>query len=532
MDYNEPSFLLLKSLADLDALPFIVTSKDLKIDFCNDTALKDFSLSSESPVGKDLTEMFDGLNLYLDLVRSAIQTKQPKKISNALVQNRTTDFFELLLIPSFNELYIFIRKNSFQDSLNTQIINKKEMLANLIASICNNFNNILGAINGNSSILRNSSEALTDDAIKDEFSGYLDLIDKSVVRATDLISQLNSFSAKVNIAFKEVDLNEIIKNLYIEYLSNLNSVITVDAEILSTKSMVRIDPSLIQPLLKDICENAVHSMTIMRGNENSNLGGTLTLSVDHVETDKAYRALHPKAIKSSYWCITIADTGVGIKKEFLKKVCTPFFTDGKPALNPDGLGLSAASNIIQDHGGFLEIESALGIGTKVKIFLPEYRVYEPKNKKLDLSNSILKSGNSSIMPGLSSNLKTAGKANLVLIADDDIIMRRVAEVVLEKAGYKVLVASDGDEAINIYKEKHNSIAGVFLGNSMPGMSGIETFDEMKKINPDVKALLISGNDEDNDEVKQAIAHGMCGFVKKPYTMVDLNKKARDLLGAP
>jgi len=531
MDYNEPSFLLLKSLADLDALPFIVISKDLKIIFCNDVALKKFSLTSESPIDRNLTEIFDGLNLYLDLFQSAIQTNQPKKISNAMILNRTTASFELFLIPSFSELYIFIRRSSLQDSQSTQMINKKEMLGNLIASICNNFNNILGAINGNSSILRTSTEVLTDKAVKDEFAGYLDLIDKSVVRAADLISQLNSFSAKVNIAFKEVDLNEIIKNLYIGYLSKLDAIITVDAEILSAKSMARIDPSLIQTSLRDICENAVHSMTIMRGNENSNLGGTLFLSVDHVEADKAYRALHPKATKSSYWCITIADTGVGIKKELIKKVCTPFFTEGKSALNPDGLGLSVANNIIQDHGGFLEIESELGSGTKVKLFLPEYRVYEPKKEKLDLSNSLLKSGNSAIMSGMAGALKTTGKANFVLIVDDDIIMRRVAEVVLEKAGYKVLVANDGDEAVNIYKEKYNSIAGVFLDNSMPNMSGIEAFYEMKKINPSIKALLISGHDGDNDEVKQAIANGMHGFVKKPYTMVDLNKKARELLGA-
>lgn len=533
MDYNNDSILIAKTLASLDDLPFLILSKEFKITFCSSIALDKFSLTSEAVIDKNIIDVFDGIKLYLDIFQSTLESKQAKKLPNVQLLGKTNTTFNLLLTPAQDELLVFIKNNSdFQEDLNNQVVNKKEMFGNLIANICNNFNNILGAINGNSSLLRSSSEALADKAIKDEFFGYLDLIDKSVVRAADLISQLNSFSAKVNVSFTEVDLNEIIRNLYIGYLSRLDSVITVDAEILSTKSMIRADPSLIQTSLRDICENAVHAMTIMRGSKNSSLGGTLTLTVDHIETDKNYRSIHPKAIKSSYWCVTIADTGVGIKKELLKKIITPFFTEGKSTLNPDGLGLSVANNIIQDHGGFLEIDSEVEKGTKVSVFIPEHRNYEPKKEKLDLNNTSLKNSNSSIMAGMATALKAATKTDFVLIVDDDIIMRRVAEVVLEKAGYKVLVASDGEEAVSIYKEKHNTIAGVFLDNSMPNMSGIEAFFEMKKINPNIKALLISGHDGDNDEVKHAIANGMWGFVKKPYTMVDLNKKAKQLLGAP
>lgn len=532
MVYNSDSILPVKTLADLEDLPLVVISKNLKITFCNEVLLKRFYLTSESAIGKDVTEIFDGFTVLLDSIKSAIQTNQPNKLANVIVINKITASFDLMLIPSGDELSILIKRSSLQNAVSAQLINKKEMLGNLIANICNNFNNILGAINGNSSILRSSTESLKDKNAINEFATYLDLIDKSVGKAADLISQLSSFSAKVNISFKEVDLNEVIKSLYMEYLSKLNTSIIIDAEILSTKSMVRIDPSLILTSLRDICENAVHAMTIMREPENSNAGGTLTLTIDHIETDKIYRTLHPKAVRPSYWCITIADTGVGIKKDLLKKVCTPFFTEGKSSLNPDGLGLSVANNIIQEHGGFLEIDSEVGQWTKVHFFIPEYRVYELKKEKLDLHDSLLKGNDSTLIATMATALKTPAKASLVLIVDDDIIMRRVAEVVLEKSGYKVLVASDGDEAVNIYKERHNSIAGVFLDNNMPNMSGTEAFYEMKKINPDVKALLISGYDGDSDDVKKALADGMYGFIKKPYTMIDLNRKAKELLGAP
>ncbi len=526
MNYNNDSMLLAKSLADLECFPLVVTSKELKIISCNDEALKIFSLNTEFSVGKDVAEIFDGLESYLDFIQAAIQAKEPKKISNVLVLSKIPDRFDILFIPLDNETYFFIRGKSQQDAAHG--INKKEMLGNLIANICNSFNNILGAINGNSSILRNSTEVLSDPSVKEEFTGYLDLIDKSVARAADLIVQLNSFSSKINVEYREVDLNDVIRSVYIDYLSKLGPEIIIDAEILSTKSMVKIDPSLMQTSLRYICENAVHAMTIMKGTESSHSGGNLTITIDHVETDKAYRVLHPKAIKSTYWCITISDDGVGIKKELIKKVCSPFFTEGKSSLNPDGLGLSEAINIVQEHGGFLEIESEVKKGTDVRIFIPEYKPYEQKKEKL-APDSLVKSGHSAVMQGMSSALKAAGEPYLVLVVDDDIIMRRVAEVVLEKAGYKVIVASDGDEAVDIYKEKHNSIVGVFLDNCMPNMTGINAFYEMKKINPDVKALLVSGLDGDSEEVRMAIKNGMHGFIKKPYTMMDLNKKAKELL---
>ncbi|HBM16546.1 MAG TPA: hypothetical protein DD381_09435 [Lentisphaeria bacterium] len=526
MDLNDKFFLAFKTIAELEELPLIALSSELKILFCNEPAIKRFSLNCDSLINRSVDEVFDGLKLCLELFSNAIKDQKPKKIPNVTALSSSTTTSEITLIPSEGILYILLRRgSSCQDSLSTQLINKKEMLGNLIACICNNFNNILGAINGNSSIIKSTCENISEKNTKEEIWGYLDLIDKSVVRATELVTQLSSFSAKINLSFKEVDLNDIIRNIYIGYLSKLGSEITVDAEILSTKAMVRVDSSLLQTAIRDICENSIHSMTIMRGEKDSSKGGTLSITVDHVETDKTYRILHPKAIRPSYWIVTVADTGVGIKKELIKKVINPFYTEGKSMLNPDGLGLSVANTTIQENGGFIEIESEVGAGTKVMIHIPEHKQQEDINKSFGMSDSwIIKKANSAILKGM------AGSENMVLVVDDDIIMRRVAEVVLEKAGYKVLVASDGDEAVNIYKEKSKYIAGVFLDNSMPTMSGIEAFYEMKKINPEIKALLISGHDGDSDEVKTAINNGMKGFVKKPYTMIDLGKKAKELLG--
>lgn len=450
MDFDNGSFLVAKNLAQIEDISFVAISNELAIVFSNDTANKKFSFDPESVIGKNITEVFDGMKLYLDLFLSAVKSKQSKKISNALILSRNPEAFDLCLIPVVDGLFVFIKRTMLQEALTPQIINKKEMLGNLIATVCNKFNNILGAINGNALILRTSSETLPDKPVKDEIAGYLDLIDKSVSKASELVSQLNSYSVKVNISLKEVDLNDIIRNLYISYLSKLEPEITVDAEILSTRSMVKVDPSLIQTTLKDICENAVHSMTVMRGSENAHDGGILSLTLDHVETDKAYRMLHPKAIKSSYWIVTVSDTGVGIKKEHLKKVLTPFFSEGKASLNPDGLGLSVGNNIIQENGGFIEIESEVGKGTKILVFLPEHKAHESKKEISGPGNFLLRSGNSTVIAGAANTLReTTGKPNTILIVDDDIIMRRVAEVVLKKTGYNVIVASEGDEAINI-----------------------------------------------------------------------------------
>jgi len=208
-----------------------------------------------------------------------------------------------------------------------------------------------------------------------------------------------------------------------------------------------------------------------------------------------------------YVKISVADTGVGMDDETCRRVFEPFFTT-KTLGRGTGLGLASAYSIIKNHGGIINVLSKQGRGSVFDIYLPvsERNIVE----KVDVPEDII-----------------MGKET-VLLVDDEEMIRQVGKQMLEKLGYKVLVAKSGKKAVEVYGQKKDQIDMVILDLIMPDLGGGETYSRLKAINPDVKVLLSSGYSI-NGSPKEIMDQGCNGFVQKPFNMNDLSKKIYEIL---
>jgi CheY-like chemotaxis protein len=190
-----------------------------------------------------------------------------------------------------------------------------------------------------------------------------------------------------------------------------------------------------------------------------------------------------------------------------EKIFEPFFTT-KEMGRGTGLGLASAYGIIKNHGGFINVYSEKGHGTTFNIYLPasEKEIIEEKKPAGD----------------------TLRGSETVLFVDDEDMIIEIAEEIFEQLGYKVLTARSGKEAIEIYEKNKEQIDIVLLDMIMPDMSGSDTYDKMKKIDPDIKVLLSSGYSI-NGQATEIMDRGCNGFIQKPFKMKELSQKLREIL---
>jgi CheY-like chemotaxis protein len=260
---------------------------------------------------------------------------------------------------------------------------------------------------------------------------------------------------------------------------------------------IKADQGQIEQILLNLYVNAADAMPG---------GGYLflkTMNVTRKEiSDKPY-----KVKAGNYVLLTVRDTGIGMDKKTMERIFDPFFTT-KGLAKGTGLGLASVYGIMKAHGGYIDVDSEKGKGTAFSIYLPttEKEVKEERQ----LSGEILK-----------------GKGTVLLVDDEDMVLD-AGEQMLKKLGYEVLLAEDGREAIELYNKSWDKIDMVLLDMIMPDMGGGETYDRMKEINPDIKALLSSGYGIDG-QATEIVERGCDGFIQKPFDMKQLSKKIRQIL---
>jgi CheY-like chemotaxis protein len=234
-------------------------------------------------------------------------------------------------------------------------------------------------------------------------------------------------------------------------------------------------------------------------------GGSLMIEsaiAPHTDFDsKPYR---PKP--GQYIRLAITDTGVGMEKKIMDRIFDPFFTT-KEMGRGTGLGLASVYGILKAHGGYIDVESEKGRGTTFIIYLPASGDESEKTPQPDAGS--------------------IGGDATILIVDDEKVVLEVGAKILRRLGYDVLEAKDGHHAIEIYEANADRIDLVILDVIMPGMSGSETFDELKRINPKVKVLLSSGYSMDG-QAKRIMARGCDGFIQKPFNLQVLADKLSEL----
>jgi CheY-like chemotaxis protein len=213
------------------------------------------------------------------------------------------------------------------------------------------------------------------------------------------------------------------------------------------------------------------------------------------------------ATAESYVVLSVADTGIGIDKQTMERIFEPFFTT-KEEGKGTGLGLAMVYGVIKNHGGFVNASSEPGEGTTFKIYMPaSMRVQETISVPSEAPR---------------------GENELILVVDDEEAMRSFAKEALETHGYRVLIASDGVEAIETYREHNGDIGLVILDLVMPRMGGHETFIKLRELNKDVRVMLSTGYSQ-SGKAQEILDIGVLGFIQKPYQVNSLLARIRPIL---
>jgi signal transduction histidine kinase/CheY-like chemotaxis protein len=394
-----------------------------------------------------------------------------------------------------------------RDALEEQLLQaqKMETIGTLAGGLAHDFNNVLGGIVSTLSILQ--FEVQNNRQIDPEkLKKWLNIMDKAGQRAVEMVQQLLTLSRKQDTQFYPMDLKTTLWNVQNIIKNTFDKSINIHMQVPPEKAMAKADATHMEQALLNLCVNAGHAMTIMRSAQEPQ-GGTLTISLDQVRADADFCKIRPEAKQIDYWRISVEDTGVGMTPQTIAKIFVPFFTT-KEKGKGTGLGLSMVYNIVQQHSGFINIYSEEGQGTTFDVYIPVLHngeIRETQEKCFELPQ---------------------GKG-IILVVDDEEIMRQAAGAILKKCGYEVLTASDGLQALQIFGKRYREIACVLLDLVMPQKSGEQVYLEMKKIDSRVKVIMTSGFKQD-ERVTFALAQGVNAFIQKPYTLEKLSEVIKEV----
>ena len=396
------------------------------------------------------------------------------------------------ILMNYHDITERKRAEEEKKKLQTQLqqAQKIEAIGTLAGGIAHDFNNLLMAIQGRTSIMLMKKDSSHPDI------RHLKGIEDNVESAADLTRQLLGFARGGKYEVKPTDLNEVVKKQN-RMFGRTKKEITIREKYEENLWSVEVDRGQIEQVLLNLYVNAWQAMPG---------GGDLYLETKNVtldETDVKPFAVEP----GGYVKISVTDTGVGMDKATREKIFEPFFTT-KEMGRGTGLGLASAYGIIKNHGGFINVYSEKGHGTTFNIYLPasEKEVIEEKDPTGD----------------------TLTGSETVLFVDDEDMIIEIAEELFEQLGYKVLIARSGKEAIETYEKNKEQIDIVLLDMIMPDMSGSDTYDSLKEINPDIKVLLSSGYSI-NGQATEIMDRGCNGFIQKPFKMKELSQKLREVL---
>ncbi len=368
---------------------------------------------------------------------------------------------------------------------------KMESIGTLAGGIAHDFNNILMGIQGNASLmlLKIESDHPNYEKIKN--------IEKYVQNGTELTKQLLGFARRGKYLIKATNLNEIIEKSS-SLFARTKKEIQVHTDLHEDLWTAEVDRGQIGQVLLNLYVNAWQAM--------SN-GGDLYLHTANAILDRSYVKPY-KVEPGRYVKISVSDTGVGIDKETQERIFEPFFTT-KEMGRGTGLGLASVYGIIKSHGGYINVYSEKGRGTIFTIYLPASETKVPKENET-ASAAIIK-----------------GSGTILLIDDEKMILDVGIEL-LEELGYQVQSAMRGQDAIDVFQRDRGKIDLIIMDMIMPGMSGGETFDRLKKIDPDIKVLLSSGYSI-NSQAAKILQRGCDGFIQKPFNMNQLAEKVQGIL---
>jgi PAS domain S-box-containing protein len=370
---------------------------------------------------------------------------------------------------------------------------KMEAIGQLAGGIAHDFNNLLTVIHGNAQLV-----LMDEIGLKEENRQNLKEITDATERAADLTRQLLAFGRKQDIQFQPIVLNHVISNFTKLLKRVIGENVALKCHFAENLPSVNADVGMIEQILINLIVNARDAMP---------QGGSISIATEAVSIDAAYVETHPEAQPGEFVCIAVGDTGMGIYPEHLPRIFEPFFTT-KEEGKGTGLGLATVYGIVKQHHGWIEVSSRLGTGTTFKIFLPAIACDVAK-KIIPRTKALPADGH--------------GK---ILLVEDDADVRMVLRGVLEASGCQIWEASNGLEALNIWKTNASQIDLLLSDIVMPGgLNGWELADRLREERPNLKVILMSGYSPEIAGKIQPQSH----ILSKPFSLESLTETVRNCL---
>ncbi len=371
---------------------------------------------------------------------------------------------------------------------------KMEAMGALAGGVAHDFNNVLTAIMGYANIVKMKMHAA------DPQRAHVDGILSSAERAAHLTQNLLAFSRKQVLDPKPTNLNDVVRNVESLLRRLIGEDIDLAVQTVERPLIVMADAGQIEQVLMNLATNARDAMP---------RGGLLTIATQEVDLDEGFMRAHPFGPPGRYAHITVSDTGTGMDAGTRERIFEPFFTT-KEFGKGTGLGMSIVYGIVKQHAGSISVYSEPGRGTTFKIYLP------------------LTADPPAATGAAASVVEPRGGTETILVAEDDRTVREMLRLVLQDYGYRVIEAADGQEAVDLFRERGDGVDLLLLDVIMPKKNGREVAQAVRDLRPHMRLVYMSGYTADIIR-KEGIAEEGIPFLPKPVNPTELLQTVRQTL---
>ncbi|HTT68019.1 MAG TPA: ATP-binding protein [Gemmatimonadales bacterium] len=376
---------------------------------------------------------------------------------------------------------------------------KLETIGQLAGGIAHDFNNILAVILANSELL---ASAIPPD--RTDLLISVRKVQDAARGGASMVKGLLGFSRRADLNFKTLDLREVVADLSQMVRPILPDNVEMRIVPPPEPCPVWADSGALQQVLLNLVTNARDAMA---------QGGTLTIEVSAAPTRGAYPETASWGEAQSYYCVAVNDTGVGMDPATVERVFEPFFTTKAPGTGT-GLGMAMVYGLTKQHGGFVHVYSEPGIGTAVKVYLP----VSPEAAAVDAAATAKRD-------------ELVGGNETILLVEDKEELRSTTRRVLERLGYTVMEAADGEEALGLHRDHRDHIDLILSDVLMPKVGGPALYQAVRATDPATRFLFTSGYTESDIGQRSLLEPGVL-FVAKPWTISDLARQVRRALDRP
>jgi len=501
-------------LLDQVSQPIIVVDPDSRVTHWNDAAERLYGWTSAEALGQVTEQLLQtgwpasgGRDAMVDALRTAGQW-------SGELSHTTRDGEQLAVHASVRLLRdaegkpshgiavmqdVTLRKRLEEQLRQSQ---KMEAIGLLAGGVAHDFNNLLAVILGFSEL------AVRKLPPGHPVAAQLTEVFDAARRGGELTRKLLAFSRKQIIQPRLLDVAASVA----DFTRMIGRIVGEDVELVVEPAPsavpVRVDPVQLEQVLLNLCTNARQAMPG---------GGKLRLTTGVVELDEGFVQRHPWARRGSFAEIVVSDTGVGMDEPTRARIFEPFFTTKETGT---GLGLATVYGIVEQHGGFVHVDSAPGAGTTFRVYLPQADASVPPPSR-----------STNGQPAKETSAGPRGH-ELVIVAEDEPSLRALVTTTLSELGYRVIAAGDGEQAVHEYAQRPDEIALVLLDVVMPRLDARQAYERLRAIRAGVRVLFTTGYAPSSTRLAELLQSGRVPILEKPFTPQALAVKVRAAIDAP